>query len=248
MKSQDASWSLRDEMETIIRHRVERDARGIVYRSPLFGYVQASHEGFDRLRDAAGVGHAMPSELLPGARTVMVLFLPYSPGVVETNRTSHVASRLWAQAYVEANELLGHATRTLATCLSDRGYPSLAINPTGDFDRKTLTARWSHRHAGVLTGLGQLGRNRMLITARGCAGRLSSLITTAKVESRPLSSAGCQSCYACFRACPVGALKADGTFDRSACYQWLQQAAQCHVDLPEAEVCGKCVTGPCSIR
>ena len=238
---------LREDIEAVARQQFRRRSGSIPYRSPLFGYASAHDERFIRLKQLASPGHTTPGELLPTARTVMVVFLPFGAPVVESNRDSPVVARLWAEAYVEANELLAEVMDALTCSLIEWGYPSLSIAPTGEFDPQTLTARWSHRHAGVLAGLGQLGLNRMLITRLGCAGRLASLVTTASLGATQPGEAFCHRCGECARACPAGALKPDARFDRQACYRYLRQVAAIHSDLKEAEVCGKCVTGSCSI-
>ena len=86
-------------------------------------------------------------------------------------------------------------------------------------DPQRLISDWSHRHLAVLAGLGKPGHHNLLITERGCVGRLSSYVTDVPAEADPgpthepcLHRAG----RTCLR-CVAGALGRDA-FDRQACY------------------------------
>ncbi len=220
-----------------------REHRGATrYRKPLVGFAAADDPAFRRLQEAVP-GHLMPEELLPGARTVVVYFLPFDAAVVEANAAAHPYAEEWAVAYQETNRLLEEIARQLCAVLEQRGYRAVWQPPTHRFDPQTLTARWSHKSAGYIAGLGVFGRHRMLITPAGCAGRLGSIITDACISPTPRARVSCaeDDCNACVQICPVGAIGAD-RFDRHACRRWLLANA-----AAGAQVCGKCATGPCGV-
>jgi epoxyqueuosine reductase QueG len=78
----------------------------------------------------------------------------------------------------------------------------------------------SHKPVAVAAGLGQMGIHRNVIHPRfGSFILLGTVLLAADVdeESRPVSYDPCVSCKLCVAACPVGAIKADGRFDASAC-------------------------------
>jgi epoxyqueuosine reductase len=83
-------------------------------------------------------------------------------------------------------------------------------------------------------GLGATGRNTLIIT--GEAGSLVILaamtLPFAVRPDGPIGEVGsiCGACSACVSACPTGALRGDGTMDRSRCLQWY---ASGHGDPPE---------------
>ena len=92
----------------------------------------------------------------------------------------------------------------------------------------------------------------MLITEKGCCGRLGSLVISGECEptARPgyefcLHRHG-RTCLACVKKCRAGALQED-SFDRRLCYSILLQNARVHEKKGLADVCGKCLsTVPCS--
>ena len=124
-----------------------------------------------------------------------------------------------------------------------------------DFDKEKLVARWSHRSVAALTGLGNFGLNRLLITDSGCTGRYGSLLLNIRLSSSDIEpKERCLyfydgSCLKCIQRCPVNALTENGEFDRAACYKYLLEVDAFFNDLPLSEVCGKCSVGmPCSLR
>jgi epoxyqueuosine reductase len=86
------------------------------------------------------------------------------------------------------------------------------------------------RAAAHRAGLGWFGRNSLLLLpGRGSWFVLGSVVTDAPLEPTPPSGpsghgAGCGSCRRCVRACPTGALVADGVLDARRCLAWLVQA------------------------
>ena len=92
----------------------------------------------------------------------------------------------------------------------------------------------------------------MLITRRGCCGRLGSFLTT--LDFAPdgrMAAEAClhragRSCARCVERCVNGALSARG-FDRKRCYARCLENGTAFKAMGKADVCGKCVVGlPCS--
>lgn len=198
--------------------------------------------------------HAHPRELLSSARSVVVFAVPLSLEAVESNREGDEPSVRWLREYVVTNAAIEEASRAVARELEASGYRSVPLRPTHEYDPIKLVARWSHRHAGYVAGLGTFGVNNLLITAKGCAVRLGTVITEAPVEvrGRPdyeycLEKRGF-ACRACVRRCPVRAL--DSWSERKGlCSSWLSRVAEKYASEvgERAEACGKCATAvPCS--
>ena len=111
---------------------------------------------------------------------------------------------------------------------------------------------WSHKHVAYIAGIGSFGRHHMLITDKGCCGRLGSVVTDAAIAPTPRSEQErCLfkfdgSCRKCEQRCPAKALEAD-PFRRHACYDRLLENARLHERHGLADVCGKCAAiVPCS--
>lgn len=224
-----------------------------LWRKPIVGIASAQDALFEKLRDVADSQHALPSDLLPGASSVIAYFLPFQKRLGKENGSvGPLATRSWAEAYVMTNRLIHSVNERLARAVRDLGGEACVTPATHNFDVERLVSGWSHKHVAYIAGIGTFGHNRLLITASGCCGRLGSLVTTLELPSTPrlevdwcLLKAG-RSCLACARRCPCGALQADG-FDRHACYRQLLLNDAHHSDLPLVDVCGKCACEmPCS--
>ena len=243
-------------MADLIRRFISREVREAAtvtrYREPLVAFAAADDPRFADLRVVVGPEHMLPEDLLPGARSVVSFFLPFSQDIPASNAGSRSAvSREWTLAYTESNELLGRIRCGLIEELAAVGVRAAGTPPTGQFDRKTLLSTWSHKSVAVIAGLGSFGVHHMVITAAGCAGRLGSLVvdTDLPVTAAPpverctfLREGGCLECV---RRCPVGALDERGGIDRQLCWDRCRAAAQEDASLG-AHVCGKCATGPCA--
>jgi epoxyqueuosine reductase QueG len=243
---------IRAEIEDIVARRHEERGTTTRWLTPLVGFASASDPLFAQSKQAISATHALPADLLPGAKTVIVWFVPFERSVASSNVPGSTASLEWATAYVETNVLLAAIGARLAELLQARGHAAASPPPTHQFDRTRLVSDWSHRHVAVAAGLGSFGHHNMLISAAGCCGRLGSLVTT--LETEPDARGGAEaclhrsgaSCLRCVRRCVNDALHADG-FDRFRCYEMCLRNGELHRGLGTADVCGKCLVGvPCS--
>ncbi len=223
-----------------------------VWGEPLVGFADAHDPLFVQLRKVVVSTHALPAELLADARTVIVFFLPFTRELSLTNRGEGLSSGEWATGYIETNELIAQLGRHSADVLAADGYESVTIPATHNWIEEKLVSNWSHRHIACIAGLGRFGLNNMLITEKGCSGRIGSLITSAKIEpDRRPGREFCLykydgSCKKCVRKCVNEALF-EGSFDRFKCYEMLLKNVDAHHDLGYADVCGKCLAAvPCS--
>ncbi len=232
-----------------------------VWKDPLIACAAADDPLFGRLRKVAGPTHALPRELLPGARAVIAFFLPFDEPVARSNIGGRYSSARWADAYAETNRLIHDLCLRLQGHLEGSGYRSTVIPATRNFDPVRLASDWSHRHVAYVAGLGRFGIHNMLITEQGCCGRLGSVVTDCPLEPTP--RAGCEyclfkrdgSCGRCADRCVNQALTVT-SFDRRRCYAMClenaaRQSAGGRQAGPEgpADICGKCLVGvPCSFR
>jgi epoxyqueuosine reductase QueG len=238
-----------------IRRQVSEADTTTEYREPLVGFASAADARFGELQQAVHPTHALPDDLLPGARSVVSLFLPFAPWVIEANaQYQEQVAEEWAVAYVETNRLIDHITGVLIQRLAEQGIRAAAEPATHNFDTESLVSRWSHKSVAVIAGLGSFGLHQMVITDAGCAGRFGSLVLDAELSIPPVAAKErCLyfvdgSCLECVTHCPVDALNPDQALDKQTCWHRLQYIAKVFESLGRAGACGKCTIGPCSLE
>lgn len=244
--------AIRQEIERLVAAYPRDGADETIWRPPLVGFASAADPLFARLKSVVGPTHAVPADLLPQAVTVVAFFIPFTKALAAANRKGQYASRQWAVAYIQTNQLIHHVSLHMKTFLENRGFPTHVIPATHNFDPKKLISDWSHRHVAFIAGLGRFGVNNMLITESGCCGRLGSFVTAAPAEPDPRPTAeAClfkydETCLQCVKRCVNDALEAD-RFDRHRCYEMCLVNEDRFQALSQADVCGKCVVAlPCS--
>ncbi len=234
-------------LETSIRKWISKAAEGRLWRRPVVGFCSA--ESTEILPKIVG-NHLTAEEILPTAKGVVSYFIPLTKSVIESNIGGEKPSKLWAYAYVKTNELIRKINSLIAKRLERHGFKCAIIEPTHNFDEVTLTSGWSHKHVAYLAGIGTFGIHTMIITEKGCCGRLGSLITTAEFDGEPIDREFClykngYSCLECVKRCFIRAL--GSKFDRKKCYNTIMRNAEIYGFF--ADVCGKCACGvPCSSK
>jgi epoxyqueuosine reductase QueG len=222
---------------------------------PLVGYAAADDAYFSLLKqpEVIGTHFILPQDWLPGAKTVISVFLPLMAQVKKANRKDMTwPSDEWLHARIEGqvfqNDLLRHLTRAiedtgraaLAPSLDPRfktGIPAITDKTRQDF----YTSNWSERHIAYGCGLGTFGLSKGLITAKGMAGRFISLVTT--VEFAPTGRAYsdiyeyCSRCGLCVRNCPVKAISLETGKNHPLCSAFLDKTREKH---EPRYGCGKC--------
>ncbi|MFZ5648463.1 MAG: epoxyqueuosine reductase [Bacillota bacterium] len=221
------------------------------YREPLMGIASADNRCLRRLKKIVHPGHLLPEEILAGARSVVAYYLPFKDHIPKENRKGRNASRLWAEVYILTNQLLSRIAEAIRERLAGEGFKCAWENPTHNFDTELLVSYWSHKHVAFACGLGRFGKNHLLITEKGCAGRIGSVVTDLEIEPTvadedrdPFYSCP-RNCRYCFSSCPAGALT-EQSLNKAVCYQMLLENDRMYPDLGLCDVCGKCAAGPCS--
>ncbi len=222
------------------------------WQEPLISFADARDELFPKLKEIISPTHALPAELLPDAQSVIAYFIPFIQGTVTSNIENANSSREWALAYIETNQLISDLNTFIHDQLLKKGYHTAIIPATHNFDPNKLISDWSHRHVAFIAGLGTFGVNHMLITEKGCCGRLGTIVTNLKLSPTPKrAQENCLykyngSCKKCVERCVTGSLTITA-FDRFLCYDMCLKNAEVHSKMGLADVCGKCLVGlPCS--
>lgn len=248
---------LRREVKTFVAGYPAAAGVENIWRTPLVATAAADRR-FAELPRIAADDHWQPADLLPTAASVIVFFIPFAQSLCRENHPGKFPCRNWGLAYQRTNTLIGAVSESIRAYLTDRGARVELTPATHNFDPRKLVSRWSHKHLGHLAGLGRFGVNAQFITPAGCAGRMGSLVTDARLGDHPLVEAeelclhkrGLE-CLACVKRCPVKAVGLEG-IDRRRCWERLNFNLK-HVShlagLEEStHVCGKCqVLVPCSL-
>jgi len=200
--------------------------------------------------------HLHPLDILPSSRSVIVFAIPLSLEAINSNIKGEEPSIQWLKEYILTNKLIEEVDGHLSRELKSIGYKTIGIKPTHDYDPVNLRSSWSHRHAGYMAGLGTFGLNNLLITEKGCAVRLGTILTEAYIEETPkptieycLAKRGVK-CYKCIHRCPINALS-DWSKGKYRCQERLNAIALKYKDIVKefADACGKCATGiPCATK
>lgn len=248
---------MKDKLEIIIKQFVKHysETRKVQtkWKEPIIAYADAMDKMFYNLKEAVSASHALPKDLLTEAKTVVTYFIPFDELVVKSNIEGKESSKIWVKAYIETNQLILDLNTNIRDELKELGYNSNIIPATHNFDEKKLISDWSHRHVAFIAGLGTFGLNNMLITDKGCCGRIGSFVTDLKIEpTKRKDKENClykhmNVCKKCVGRCVNNALKID-SFDRHKCYEMCLYNDKFHSDQGLADVCGKCLVNvPCSI-
>ncbi len=256
------------EITRLIKNFVGTDPRNAIpempgtaiFEEPLVAFAAADDPIYETLsRDGViGPHHRRPNEWLPGAKGVVVWFLPFTSRIVESNRPEGPPSAEWYLAY-HWGEAFNSALRDHVAGEIKRAGNS-AVAPARDerFQMQPATSNWSERHTAYIAGMGSFGLSYSFITEKGCAGRFGSVVTDLDLPPslRPASSlrANCLSeadgCKVCISRCPVGAVSVESK-DHAACLKFLRERV---VPLYQemyggirSLCCGKCQTAvPCA--
>jgi len=238
------------------------DLEGLcIFDEPLFGYASAGDPYFMEAKRPEVIGaHFMaPQEWLPGANTVIAVFLPFTARVREANRLDMSwPAYEWLHGRIEGQAFQVRICRFVEGLLRKEGFEALCPMIDSRFSSKPprasdkteqgfYTSNWSERHVAYAAGLGTFGLSGGLITRKGVAGRFLSVITSASFEptDRPYNGVYdyCNSCGACAANCPARAISSDKGKSHYPCSEFLDEVKAKHSPYYG---CGKCqVNVPC---
>ena len=198
-----------------------------IFESPLIGISSAQDPLYTEEFKRAGIispEYRSPCEWLPGAKSVISFFLPFTEDIRRSNRTEadipyedglpQRSSAAWLHGRIEGQDMVNALTGYIQKLLTEAGMESICPTTSGQLRMITpYISTWSERHAAYASGLGTFGLSKGLITEKGMAGRFGSVITCGEfsADERPYTDpfAYCTMCGACQRRCPVDAIRVD---------------------------------------
>jgi epoxyqueuosine reductase len=219
-----------------------------IFAEPMTGVALASDSLFDALKAEGVVGpdHMTPAEWLPGSKSVISYFLPFSLKVRAANRTAGLPAKEWLYGRIEGEEFNVALRKFLVGWFKDQGFEAIAPAIDERFKVVNRKSNWSERHVAYIAGLGTFSLSCSLITRRGSAGRFGSVVVNAPMEATPRYYdsvyENCSKCGACILRCPPLAITESGK-DHEVCSGFCDRTK---VRYSPRYGCGKCQTGvPC---
>lgn len=242
---------LRDFVRDSPKNYVPELAMMRIYEQPLLAVASAEDELWEQLKQPEVIGprHLSPAEWLPGARSVISCFLPFTERIRSANRAEGWPVTEWLYGRIEG-EIFNNALRCFwVETVQKSGGRAIAPGLDSRFAVVNLRSNWSERHAAFIAGLGTFSLNRSLITPQGSAGRLCSLITDLAFEPTPRpyieQDEYCTKCGACIQRCPPQVIDENGK-NNIACYHYLEETL---TRYKPRYGCGKCQTAvPCEYK
>lgn len=235
-----------------------------LFDAPIFAVGDPADPLFAALRQPQAVGPhlLLPEQWLPGCRSVVSFFLPFSDAVKKTSAPREAEpTPSWLHGRVEGQAFVLEVCREIRRQLEAEGEQAVipaedprfwsvdkpGTSPTAPDPSFGYTSCWSERHVAYVCGLGTFGLSKGLITEKGICGRFGSLVTTAllprTVRAYQRLYDYCIRCGACARNCPAGAISLETGKAHLPCREYQAGVLERHAPYFG---CGKCQVGvPC---
>lgn len=228
-----------------------------IYETPIIGIASADDPYFKEFCKPGIVGpkFILPEEWVPNAKSIIVYFLPFTKEIRNSNRQCGLPSDEWISARIDGEIFNNRIRAFLVDLLKDLNSDAVSPGIDSRFSVEQNISNWSERHAAFVAGLGTFGLHRSLITSKGTAGRIGSVITsldltatarnyTQYFEYCPYLTHG--RCGACIKRCPPSVITKEGKDNRS-CGDYINKEIL-SVFVPRYG-CGKCnINVPCEYR
>ena len=160
-------------------------------------------------------GHR-PTDLLPTAKSVIVIGIKIPQGAIESNNRSYEGKRhgiftYMIYGYNLINDVLNKATSKMYDYLEEQGINTFPLPASTPRDEYKMEGVMSNRHAAVCAGLADIGWNGLALTPKdGPRVRWAPLILETELPADPLYNGPklCDrsTCRVCIDICPVSAL------------------------------------------
>ena len=269
------TW-IKKEILAIVNNSQENDLqyayREKAWDEPLVGFSNAGDSYYYFFKEDTGDFYWMPLEafkikyaedIKAEELTVITYVLPQTEKTKKLNRAESVyPAENWTRSRIYGEQFNNLLRKEIVDLLTGKGYSAVApvLLPGWQVKKDTkygFACNWSERHAAFVAGLGTFGLCDGLITARGKAVRIGSVV--AKIAAEPdkreyldkneyclFYSGG--KCRKCAKRCPAGAISENG-HDKQACNAYItgiitEYNQRCfNID---GAGCGLCQTGvPC---
>jgi epoxyqueuosine reductase len=149
---------------------------------------------------------------------------------------------LYFHHYRAVNVFLDQLAIKACNYMQAKGYAALPVPASQILDWENQTAHLSHKKLGVLSGIGWIGRNNLLVNDRlGSHFRLVTILTEMPLDADKPLAEDCGSCRACVVSCPAQAIKENFLeFDHKKCFEKLKNFQRKR--MVDQYICGVCVS------
>lgn len=233
-----------------------------IFDAPIFGISASDDEYYTLFKEPAAIGDhfLLPKEWLPLSKSVISFFLPFSDVVKKSNGQEKLwPSQEWLHGRIEGqvfiqklcmymkSELINAGYNSLAPSFDERFWAQTEVSKDGAHPEASFTSNWSERHAAFVGGLGTFSLSKGLITSKGVAGRIGSIITELYLlpDKRKYENIYeyCSMCGACVEKCPANAISIEKGKNHIICSRFVDTTLQ---KYKPRYGCGKCQVGvPC---
>ncbi len=226
-----------------------------LFEEPIYAVASAEDPMFLKLKnEVIGEHFRLPTEWNEKAQSVISFFLPFRQEIIKSNKEVGDPSLLWLHGRIEGQEFVRTMAEYVVDFFEKQGLQSIYPIQTSDFFAVRedpvlgFSSNWSERHVAFVCGLGTFGLSKGIITKKGMAGRLCSIVTEAKLptSTRYYTEVyeNCSMCGACIKRCPAQAISLEEGKKHSPCYAFCSYVKKKY--MPR-HGCGKCQTYvPCT--
>jgi epoxyqueuosine reductase len=226
---------IEDFIRTSPENSLKNEADEAAWEEALIGFSSGSDPLYQKYKQHIGSFHFTPQEIFnltfadrPATAdelSVITWILPQREITKADNRIEDFyPSERWVRARFPGEDFNILLRKHVVEQLQKEKIPAVApmLSPLWKIERSPkfgLASRWSERHAAFASGLGTFGLCDGLITKKGKAHRVGSVVARIDIAPtlRPYKhhQEYCLffvdgSCLACAERCPVGAITADG--------------------------------------
>ncbi|MCX6649323.1 MAG: epoxyqueuosine reductase [Candidatus Bathyarchaeota archaeon] len=245
------------------------------WETPIVGFSSGADPLYGFYRKDIGSFYVLPVEFFRAAHpstqvraeelTVISWVLPQTKATkYDQRKESRMPSERWARARIMGEGVNVKLRAHVVEALGKAGYPAVApmLSPLWGqhmSEKYLFASSWSERHAAYAAGLGTFGLSDGLITAKGKAHRVGSVIAKIDIPPTPRPytdhHAYCLwyakgTCGACMKKCPAGAITTKG-HDKQRCSDYVDTThafVEAHYHF-KGYGCGFCQVGvPCESR
>ena len=240
------------EFESFIESYIIENGFENLITKPYIRYADTKDSKFLQLKEIICSEHHLPTDFLKDAVSVLSYFLPLttvSAGTAEEGSDKYI---VYNKVYALTKQMIPKINLHLINYINKLGYKAVSPYDTAPISKECMISRWSEKHIGAIAGLGTFGINGQLISDYGCAGRISTLVTTLPIEAdKSIDEERCiykknGGCGLCIKSCVSGALTKNG-FDKYKCMKYNEELAKS--GLGEKNKCAFCSRGvPCAYK